>query len=241
MSSSSDSGRFNGQRSARALEKSSNFSQTCSLLSQYLKEKGTFGDLSLGMRRGFEANGVPSTPFTTMNLFPLANKSEEASANPTRPVAPMDLFPQQSGFGSDFSKEDLPKKVDSISSATKTDPATAQMTIFYGGQVIVFNDFPADKAKEIMFLASKGSSHNTSRVQKPIEPTNLIPTISTTGFPNLGNNTVPERVEHSSQPIFTDLRIARKASLSRFFGRRKDRITARAPYQTTISTASPLK
>lgn len=36
-----DSGRFSGQRS--------NFSHTCALLSQYLKEKGSFGDLSLGI------------------------------------------------------------------------------------------------------------------------------------------------------------------------------------------------
>lgn len=51
----SESGRFAGQR---APEKSTNFTQTCSLLSQYLKEKGTFGDLSLGMTRGPDANGT---------------------------------------------------------------------------------------------------------------------------------------------------------------------------------------
>lgn len=35
---------------------------------------------------------------------------------------------------------------------------TVQMTILYAGQVTVFNDLPADKAKEIMLLASKVSN-----------------------------------------------------------------------------------
>lgn len=41
----------------------------------------------------------------------------------------------------------MPKKVN--------EPQTAQMTIFYDGKVMVFNDFPADKAKEIMLLIEK--------------------------------------------------------------------------------------
>lgn len=60
MSSSSDvadSRRFAGLRApARGPEKSS-FFQTCSLLSQYIKERGTFGDLSLGMSCSLEGNG----------------------------------------------------------------------------------------------------------------------------------------------------------------------------------------
>lgn len=34
------------------------------------------------------------------------------------------------------------------------------MTIFYAGKVIVFDDFPTDKAKKIMALASKASSNS---------------------------------------------------------------------------------
>ena len=34
---------------------------------------------------------------------------------------------------------------------------TAQMTIFYAGKVTVFKDIPADKAEEIMALATEGS------------------------------------------------------------------------------------
>ncbi|KAM3000646.1 hypothetical protein FF2_037025 [Malus domestica] len=36
--------------------------------------------------------------------------------------------------------------------------SAARMTIFYGGQVLVFNDLQAEKAKEIMGLATTGSS-----------------------------------------------------------------------------------
>ncbi|XP_058215541.1 protein TIFY 10A [Rhododendron vialii] len=227
MSSSSeiaDSGRFAGQRP----EKSSNFSQTCSLLSQYLKEKGSFGDLGLGMSTAATA--------TTMNLFPMAEKPGEVSTRNSPPMSrsfsSMDLFPLQSGFDS---------------SVKKSEPETAQMTIFYAGQVIVFNDLTADKAKEVMLLASKGSTHNSpstfasTAVQKPNEQTNLIPTSSSPVVPNFGNNMMQECIQRAPQPIVSDLPIARKASLTRFLEKRKDRITAKAPYQTSNSKASPPK
>lgn len=143
------------------LPEKSSFSQTCSLLSQYLKEGGSFGDLSLGISSNIEANGVPEIPrrpaATTMNLFPVSdNSGQDVSARnmaAPRNWESMNLFPQQAGFAP---KNDTPNMIDS--SLNKPAPQTAQMTIFYGGQVIVFNDFPADKANEIMQLASNGSS-----------------------------------------------------------------------------------
>ncbi|KAJ8543371.1 hypothetical protein K7X08_005894 [Anisodus acutangulus] len=163
-----DSGRFAGQKS--------HFSQTCSLLSQYLKEKGSFGDLSLGS--------------TTMDLFPKIEKSGESAA-----AKLMNLFP-------------------AMKSESEADKA--QMTIFYAGQVIVFNDFPADKAKEIMLMAT--TTNSTSMV--PPKPADLVsPAI----------NMVPTQMP--SHPIVSDLPIARRASLTRFLEKRKDRLTAKAPYQ----------
>ena len=91
-------------------------------------------------------------------------------------------------------------------SANKSEPETAPMTIFYAGQVIVFNDFPADKAEEIILLAGKGSSPNPTTVaatpvQKHIEPTNLIPTSSSTVVPNFGNNLIQEHAQQPAQPV----------------------------------------
>ncbi|KAL4589390.1 hypothetical protein LXL04_002297 [Taraxacum kok-saghyz] len=181
MSTSSeivDSGRFSGNKTTEK----SNFSQTFNLLSQYLKENRTFGDLSLGMATG------------TMNLFPAANKS---SASPV-------------------STHEVPKK----------QPESAQMTIFYAGQVIVLDDFPAEKAMEIMMLAGKGKTQTFRPASdwspKPTEPANLVPATHI--------NTEKENVQ--LQPVGSDLPIARKASLARFLEKRKERITARSPYQS---------
>lgn len=46
--------------------------------------------------------------------------------------------------------------MNSIKGAGK-DPETSQMTIFYAGKVIVFNDLLVERAKEVMMMASKAS------------------------------------------------------------------------------------
>ncbi|XP_048227608.1 protein TIFY 10A isoform X2 [Ricinus communis] len=168
---------LSGQKTARLSEKNS-FSQKCSLLSQYLKEKGSFGDLSLGITCNNSNNNADAKintgngngasdmikQTTTMNLFPMSEKHVDVpNRNMVTNCRSMDLFPQQSGFVTTTPepKEDMQKRADSsVHKPASPESQNAQLTIFYAGQVIVFNDFPADKAKEVMLLATKGNSLN---------------------------------------------------------------------------------
>lgn len=104
----------------------------------------------------------------------------------------------------------------SVKKSAPVEPQKAQMTIFYDGQVIVFNDFPADKAKEVMLLASKerSQSHTTpastpakinnalaSHLGKsPINSSSSVPP-STNMFPKFDNQAIQEGDKPSPRPI----------------------------------------
>ncbi|KAL8136483.1 hypothetical protein V2J09_002484 [Rumex salicifolius] len=187
MANSYASGKVSGHRSA--------FSQTCNLLSKYVKEKKTIGDLSLGMLgNGDERGQNDAFRPSMMNLFPVNKKQTDGEPILTNSKS-MDL-----------------------------EPKSSELTIFYAGQVMVFNDFPAHKAKEIMELAKSIPVVNNTNIN------NTSPTVKNT----VDKTTLtPSSTQQSTKAIITDLPIARKASLHRFLEKRKDRILARAPYNTS--------
>lgn len=213
----SESGRSSGQKKS--------FSRTCSLLSRYLKEKGSFGDLSLGMTCNLDdkAKSEAFHPATTMNLLPKMEISGEGSERKEdvsdRNVKSMDLFPQRAGFGP---SEGSRNSADMRPKAVELEKA--QMTIFYGGKVHVFNDFPADKAKEVMQYAATGGP------QQPVNERRSLPPTTNTSF---ASASVPAAISSPTQPnvLGRDLPIARKVSLHRFLEKRKERISSKGPYQ----------
>ncbi|KAM7276869.1 hypothetical protein ACFE04_018735 [Oxalis oulophora] len=222
---------------------SSSFSQKCSLLSQYLKENGSFGDLNLTCsvqaNAGIMYNHRPH-PATTMNLFPLNHKKTNAPTGiSSRDSKCIQFFPQQT------STEIIPAH-SSMVKPSVNEPEAAQMTIFYGGQVIVLNDLPAHKAREIIALASNGSSQShvasyplnnavisSNMAKNLVGPSRAAPP-SSSAVPNFVNN----MVQPTEKTIGGDLPIARRVSLHRFLEKRKDRINSKAPYLINSPVAS---
>lgn len=101
-----------------------------------------------------------------------------------------------------------------FSKAATMEAKAGQMTIFYRGQVLVFDDFPAEKVTEIMLLANRGISQDTSFADRKVD--NAAAGSSTPSSSNLG----PDRQAAIGG---SDMPIARRASLHRFLEKRKDR------------------
>uniref|UniRef100_A0A0A9BXQ1 Protein TIFY n=1 Tax=Arundo donax TaxID=35708 RepID=A0A0A9BXQ1_ARUDO len=164
----------------------SRFAVTCGLLRQYMKEQGGNGARCLA-------------PAVAMSLVPGADAvgggGAEAVTTPEESKTVLELFPQQAGTLKDAQE-------------SRREAERAPLTIFYGGRMVVFNDFPAEKAEELMQFA--GSN-------------NITPAASAAGAAAVGQDAL-------GQPCLPDMPIARKASLQRFLEKRKNRLTAADPY-----------
>ncbi|CAN6182416.1 unnamed protein product [Urochloa humidicola] len=174
-----------------AREKSS-FAITCSLLSQYLKDNkgGLQGLGGLGMTPPAAAPGG-SRPATTMNLLsaldaPAAGEPNDVAKATTGEAKAVKEHEQQ--VGENPSEEEA-----------------QQLTIFYGGKVVVFDKFPSTKVKDLLQIVNAGGD----------------------GGDRAGATAAPQ----PSQNSLSDMPIARRNSLHRFLEKRKGRITAKAPYQ----------
>ncbi|PAN14807.1 hypothetical protein PAHAL_2G445900 [Panicum hallii] len=209
--------------SARPGERATSFAVACSLLSRFVRQNGAAAaELGLGIKGEAEPQ--------TRSLLPGAEAEEAERRKET-----MELFPQSAGFGvKDAARE--PEKKDK----------SQQLTIFYGGKVLVFDDFPADKAKDLMQLASKSNPMvQNVGLPQPSAPATVtdnrkvhkaMPTpVSSLPVAQAADAQKPARTNASDMPI------ARKASLHRFLEKRKDRLNAKTPYQTSPVDATPVK
>ena len=208
-------------------ERATSFAMACSLLSRYVRQNGAAAaELGLGIRGEGEA---PRAAPATMSLLPgEAERKKET----------MKLFPQSAGFG----QQDA-ITADSAADAREQEPEKRQLTIFYGGKVLVFNDFPADKAKGLMQLASKGSpvAPQNAAAPAPAAVTDNTKAPMAVPAPVSSLPTAQADAQKPARANASDMPIARKASLHRFLEKRKDRLNAKTPYQASPSDATPVK
>ncbi|GMI82161.1 TIFY DOMAIN PROTEIN 11B, jasmonate-zim-domain protein 6 [Hibiscus trionum] len=232
-----------GQKSGKALERAS----FVNLLSQFLKEKRNLGDISVGMSSIPGSKGIETSrpQAVTMNFLPNIDHSSE-NLKPKIVASASNSNAKPSGF--------FPDNTIDFRKPAEVDAKNSQLTMFFGGRVVVFNDFSSDKFKEIMdFLASHGCSTACSGVvadtgmekvrskSDKVESSN--PEIPDLNVATATGNSPPlptkvpsvERCEYGG----SDLRIARRNSLHKFFEKRKDRAAARAPYQVNNGRGSP--
>ncbi|KAJ0237346.1 Protein TIFY 11A [Hirschfeldia incana] len=200
-----------------ASEKSS-FTRRCSLLSRYLKEKGSFGTINLDLIR---------KPDSDLGLSgyscPPRKQKIDSETNVFHGVSKDESSPSSGG-----------KAKDTNLSKSLSEPRSSQLTIFFGGQVLVYNEFPADKAKEIMEVAKQAkpvTGVNTQTLENNSNKCNMV-------LPDLNEPTCSADINPQQQQENQVVeRIARRASLHRFFAKRKDRAVARAPYQVNLNAA----
>ncbi|KAG2241930.1 hypothetical protein Bca52824_096224 [Brassica carinata] len=167
--------------------------------------------------------GVTRQQPTMINLFPVEDSSAGQDVKPKN-----DEFPRQ--FLLPLPLEESRKK------SVKPEPQSAPLTIFYGGQVMVFDDFPAEIAKQVIDLAHKGSAKSFTT-----ELNNNQSAYTQNIAKNDHKEIAPEPIQTNKPSLACELPIARRASLHRFLEKRKDRITSKAPYQIDGSTEASSK
>ncbi|WVZ58775.1 hypothetical protein U9M48_009006 [Paspalum notatum var. saurae] len=177
----------------------SRFAVTCRLLRQYMRreQQPQLGGLDAAFR-----------------LPPLVETAPEEETDGRT----MQLFPTRAGTGTSSSSFE-PSQQQRVPPEAQ---AKGPLTIVYDGRVVVLEDFPADKAKELMQMAGAGcspASKNGAAAAVAEKPAAAAP------------------AQPSSAVLPSDLPIARKVSLKRFLQKRKERIGAIEPYPKVTATS----
>ncbi|KAG2549310.1 protein TIFY 11d-like [Panicum virgatum] len=171
---------------------SSRFAAACGLLRQYMMREQPQQQLG-----GLDGALRPPPPLAA------AAEAEETDGRT------MQLFPTRAGTSQPPSQQQPVMR------------EKAPLTIVYDGRVLVFEDFPADKAEELMQLAGSGTSAAPQNKEAPAAVQQEKPAAA-----------------NQSAAALPDLPIARNESLQRFLQKRKHRINATKPYSKV--TASPV-
>lgn len=195
-------------------EKSS-FAKTCNRLSLFLKEKGNLS--GLGINANFDVIGKLESPAATTTTVDFLSNMESAVEKSTKTEESTSHLPQYTSLDSFFKPDYCTNRTGSSTWIAETGSKTEQMTIFYGGQVLVFDDVSADKARDLILAASRSSPNN--QIQNRVQ------------LASTSNSLGSQHILPGLQVNGSDLPIARRVSLHKFLEKRKDRATVRAPYQ----------
>ncbi|XP_061363524.1 protein TIFY 3-like [Gastrolobium bilobum] len=101
--------------------------------------------------------------------------------------------------------------------------STAQLTIFYGGDINVYDNIPVDKAQAIMLLASESSLSNIAATEIPKKHMEA---------PSYRSNVTPINKPKIGIPM------ARRYSLQCFLKKRRNRILEKSPYASPSNSSS---